>query len=152
VGPVLHRWAPGPGLAREARRHPRCPHRRRPQPRAGSARLAARARSGFTIDALRYYERIGLIDGIGRAPGGQRRFRDDDLEWLGVLRCLRETGMPIARMRQYAELTRGGQETMAERLGLLIEHDDQVGAHRRTQGPAGASAGEDRLVPGPAVA
>jgi DNA-binding transcriptional MerR regulator len=88
----------------------------------------AAERSGFTIDTLRYYERIGLIDGIGRAPGGQRRFRDDDLEWLGVLRCLRETGMPIARMRRYAELTRGGQETLAERQRLLIEHDEQVGA------------------------
>ena len=86
----------------------------------------AAEQSGFSIDTLRYYERIGLLDGIGRAPSGHRRFREEDLEWLGVLRCLRDTGMPIARMRQYAELARVGEPTMAERLSLLTEHDAQV--------------------------
>jgi DNA-binding transcriptional MerR regulator len=43
-----------------------------------------------------------------------------------VLRCLHDTGMPIAQMRRYAELTRRGQATLAERLSLLTEHDMQV--------------------------
>src|SRR5579862_6788771 len=86
----------------------------------------AAEQSGFSLDTLRYYERIGLLDDIGRAPSGHRRFREEDLEWLGVLRCLRDTGMPIAQMRRYAELARGGETTLAERLTLLIEHDDQV--------------------------
>ena len=86
----------------------------------------AAEQSGFSLDTLRYYERIGLLDGIDRAPSGHRRFRDDDLEWLGVLRCLRDTGMPIAQMRSYAELARAGQATLAERLNLLTEHDARV--------------------------
>jgi DNA-binding transcriptional MerR regulator len=86
----------------------------------------AAERSGFSLDTLRYYERIGLRDGVGRAPSGHRRFRDGDLEWLGVLRCLRDTGMPIAQMRRYAGLARRGQATLAERLSLLTEHDRQV--------------------------
>ena len=65
-------------------------------------------------------------DDIGRAPSGHRRFREEDLEWLGVLRCLRDTGMPIAQMCRYAELARCGQPTLADRLALLIEHDAQV--------------------------
>ena len=87
----------------------------------------AAEQSGFSLDTLRYYERIGLLDDIGRAPSGHRRFREEDLEWLGVLRCLRDTGMPIAQMRRYAELARCGEPTMAERLALLIEHDADVG-------------------------
>ena len=87
----------------------------------------AAEQSGFSLDTLRYYERIGLLDDIGRAPSGHRRFREEDLEWLGVLRCLRDTGMPIAQMRRYAELARGGEPTMTERLALLIEHDAEVG-------------------------
>jgi DNA-binding transcriptional MerR regulator len=83
----------------------------------------AAEQSGFTLDTLRYYERIGLLDGIDRAPSGHRRFRDEDMEWLGVLRCLRGTGMPIAHMSRYAELARGGQATLADRLDLLTEHD-----------------------------
>jgi DNA-binding transcriptional MerR regulator len=86
----------------------------------------AAEQSGFSIDTLRYYERIGLLDGIERTSSGHRRFRSDDLEWLGVLRCLRDTGMPIAQMRRYAELSRHGHATMAERLHLLTEHDARV--------------------------
>jgi DNA-binding transcriptional MerR regulator len=59
----------------------------------------AAEQSGFSLDTLRYYERIGLLDDIDRASSGHRRFREEDLEWLGVLRCLRDTGMPIAQMR-----------------------------------------------------
>ena len=86
----------------------------------------AAEQSGFSLDTLRYYERIGLLEDIDRAPSGHRRFHGDDLEWLGVLRCLRDTGMRIAQMRKYAELTRIGHDTLAERLRLLTEHDAQV--------------------------
>jgi DNA-binding transcriptional MerR regulator len=86
----------------------------------------AAEQSGFSLDTLRYYERIGLLDAIDRTSSGHRVFRDDDLEWLGVLRCLRDTGMPIAQMRRYAELARAGDETLAERLELLTEHATQV--------------------------
>jgi len=83
-------------------------------------------RSGFSLDTLRYYERIGLLDRVERTSSGHRRFGEDDLEWLEVLRCLRDTGMPIAQMCRYAELARGGEATFAERLGLLTEHDAVV--------------------------
>ncbi|NJC72832.1 MerR family transcriptional regulator [Planosporangium thailandense] len=86
----------------------------------------AAERSGFSLDTLRYYERIGLLTSVRRTAGGQRVFTDDDLSWLGILRCLRDTGMPIARMCRYAELSRGGEETMPERLALLAEHDRAV--------------------------
>jgi DNA-binding transcriptional MerR regulator len=43
-----------------------------------------------------------------------------------VLRCMRDTRMPIARMRKYAELTRRGHNTLAERLRLLTEPDAHV--------------------------
>lgn len=83
-------------------------------------------KSGFSIDTLRYYEKIGLLSGIARNASGRRVFSDDDLQWLGMLRCLRETGMPIAEMLRYSELARGGNETVQERLELLQEHDRRV--------------------------
>jgi DNA-binding transcriptional MerR regulator len=88
----------------------------------------AAEQSGFSLETLRYYERIGLLDGIDRAPSGHRRFRGEDLEWLGVLRCLRETGMPIAQMRRYADLARCGDATLVERMNLLTEHELTVQA------------------------
>jgi DNA-binding transcriptional MerR regulator len=47
------------------------------------------------------------------------------MDWLEAIRCLRATGMPIARIRRYAELVRtGGNER--ERLALLEEHREAV--------------------------
>ncbi|MGH3368213.1 MAG: MerR family DNA-binding protein [Nocardioidaceae bacterium] len=40
---------------------------------------------------------------------------------MDFLRCLRETGMPIARLRRYAELATD-PATMRERASLLEEH------------------------------
>ncbi|MFI0354746.1 MerR family transcriptional regulator [Actinomadura sp. 9N407] len=86
----------------------------------------AAEKSGFSIDTLRYYEKIGLLSRIARNASGRRVFSDDDLAWLGMLRCLRETGMPIAEMLRYSELVRGGDATLRERIELLQEHDRRV--------------------------
>lgn len=83
-------------------------------------------RTGFSLDTLRYYERIGLLDSVHRASSGHRRFTDDDIGWLGTLSCLRNTGMPIAEMRRFAELCREGDHTMGERIELLEKHDARV--------------------------
>ena len=83
-------------------------------------------KSGFSIDTLRYYEKIGLLSGIARNASGRRVFTDDDLAWLGLLRCLRESGMPIAEMLRYSELARSGDDTVQERLELLQDHDRRV--------------------------
>jgi DNA-binding transcriptional MerR regulator len=83
-------------------------------------------KTGFSIDTLRYYEKIGLLDRIDRTAAGRRRFSNDDVGFLGILRCLRDTGMPIAEMRRYAEMARGGDETLGERIGLLEAHDERI--------------------------
>jgi DNA-binding transcriptional MerR regulator len=82
-------------------------------------------KTGFSLDTLRYYEKIGLLDGVGRTSGGRRQYRDDDVGWLEMLRCLRDTGMPIARMLEFTELTRD-DATIADRIDLLEEHDRDV--------------------------
>ncbi|MER7456449.1 MerR family transcriptional regulator [Micromonospora sp. NPDC126480] len=85
----------------------------------------AARRSGFSLDTLRYYEKIGLLS-VGRTAGGRRIFTDDDLGWLELFRCLRDTGMPIAEMCRYAELAREGAHTAGERQALLERHAERV--------------------------
>ncbi|MFE3453311.1 MerR family transcriptional regulator [Nonomuraea sp. NPDC059194] len=82
--------------------------------------------TGFSLDTLRYYEKIGLLDPIDRNAAGQRRFSEEDVGWLGTIRCLRDTGMPIAEMLRFAELVRAGDHTIADRIALLEEHDARV--------------------------
>ncbi|GAB4066109.1 MerR family transcriptional regulator [Angustibacter speluncae] len=85
----------------------------------------AAERSGFSIDTLRYYEREGILPAVDRTTGGQRRYTDDDLGRLAFLRCLRDTGMPIAQLRRFAELSTD-ETTLPERVALLQEHEAVV--------------------------
>ncbi|MBG0562377.1 MerR family transcriptional regulator [Actinoplanes aureus] len=86
----------------------------------------AAGRIGVSIDTIRYYEKIGLMHGIRRDSGGRRVFSEDDLSRLGLLRCLRDSGMPIARLRRFAELLQGGDATADQRTALLEEHDREI--------------------------
>jgi DNA-binding transcriptional MerR regulator len=88
---------------------------------------AARA-TGVSAHTLRYYKRAGLINGVGRADSGHRRYDKRDLAWIEVLQRLRATGMPIRTIRRYAELVRAGEGNEVERLALLEEHREAVRA------------------------
>ncbi|WP_126629211.1 SDR family NAD(P)-dependent oxidoreductase [Dictyobacter alpinus] len=78
--------------------------------------------TGLSIDTLRYYERIGLIEPVQRAASGHRRYKQADLEWIGLLINLRATGMPISQMIDFAKLHHQGPLTAIERLHLLEQH------------------------------
>ncbi|ACO76496.1 transcriptional regulator, MerR family [Azotobacter vinelandii CA] len=84
------------------------------------------ARFGLSAHTLRYYERIGLLDPVGRDSSGHRVFVEKDLLWIEFLLRLRSTGMPIRRMQRYAELRRQGETTLAARRQLLEEHRQAV--------------------------
>jgi DNA-binding transcriptional MerR regulator len=79
----------------------------------------AAERSGLSRDTLRWYERIGLMNYIGRDHTGKRRFSDRDLEWLALIGRLRTTGMSVADMVRYAELVRDGESTIPQRLEMF---------------------------------
>lgn len=57
------------------------------------------ARTGLSVHALRYYERIGLLPPVDRVASGHRRYTVDDLNWIAFLLRLRATGMSIRQMR-----------------------------------------------------
>ena len=90
------------------------------QPTLTIAQVAER--TGLTHDTLRYYEKAGLIERVGRTTGNQRRYRAADLAWLEFLLRLRETGMSIADMQRFARLRAQGDATIADRLAMLREH------------------------------
>jgi len=83
-------------------------------------------RSGLSIDTLRYYERIHLIDPPARDSGGRRAYSDDDLVWLEFLTKLRTTGMPIRMMREYAKLRHQGVSSAGRRKQILVEQRTEV--------------------------
>ena len=82
--------------------------------------------SGLSAHTLRYYERAGLLEPVGRNGSGHRRYREADLERITFLARLRATGMPIREVRRYAKLMQAGEDTNVARLALLEEHRDTV--------------------------
>jgi DNA-binding transcriptional MerR regulator len=86
----------------------------------------AAEKSGLSRDTLRWYERIGLMDYVGRDTGGKRRFSDRDLNWLHLITCLRRTSMSVADMLTYAELVRAGDATTPQRLEMFQQTREDV--------------------------
>src|ERR1700757_2866555 len=79
-------------------------------------------RCGMTAHTLRYSERVGLIQPVGRARNGHRRYSDADEAWLNFLHCMRATNMPIREMQRYAALREDGEATTLERRKILEDH------------------------------
>lgn len=86
-------------------------------------------RTGLSAHTIRYYERIGLLPFADRDAGGQRDYDEAILIWIGFLKRLKTTGMPIREMLQYAELRARGDQTGPERRALLEQHRERVRAH-----------------------
>jgi hypothetical protein len=63
-------------------------------------------RSGLSEPTLGYYEQVGLISPVERDPGsGHHLYREEDVDTLQALACLRAMGVSIEDMRT----SRGGR-------------------------------------------
>ena len=78
---------------------------------------------GISAHTLRFYDKEGLLPNVGRDEHGNRRFTDNDLQWLSLLQCLKNTGMSLKDIKRFAECTSIGDDTIDERL----ETEDLVG-------------------------
>lgn len=85
-------------------------------------------RCGMTAHTLRYYERVGLIQPVGRAHNGHRRYSDADAAWINFLHCMRATNMPIREMQRYAALRELGDSTSEQRRKILEDHQADIAA------------------------
>jgi DNA-binding transcriptional MerR regulator len=85
--------------------------------------------TGLSIDTLRYYERIRLLEPVGRAQNGHRRYTQQDIDWIDLLIRLRNTGMPRAQMVRFAQLRRQGLATLTERCLMLEQHQHSLEQH-----------------------
>jgi DNA-binding transcriptional MerR regulator len=82
--------------------------------------------TGLTVHTLRYYEKIGLLQGIHRDANGYRQYGESDIAWIHFLLRLRETGMNIRDMKRFSDLRSQGESTIRERRELLEAHRSKV--------------------------
>jgi DNA-binding transcriptional MerR regulator len=63
---------------------------------------------------------------VARGTGGHRRYSPQEVYWLRICIKLRASGMPLAKIRRFAELVREGPGNEEQRLELLREHRRHV--------------------------
>ena len=81
---------------------------------------------GLTPDTLRYYEKVGLIPGVNRTPGGIRDYHEEDRRWIEFIKCMRGAGLPVDTLISYVRMFQEGDATIEERKTLLIEQRDAL--------------------------
>lgn len=85
-------------------------------------------RTGRSVHTIRWYEQQKLVPGVRRDAAGRRVYREQHVMWLDLLDRLRQSGMSIRQMREYATLVKRGDSTLAQRREMLIEHRLRVDA------------------------
>src|ERR1700684_1330762 len=84
-------------------------------------------RSGLSEPTLRYYEEVGLMAPMERDPSSRhRRYREEDLDTLQALACLRAMGVGIEDMRTYQANRELGHAKAGEQRDLLLRHAERV--------------------------
>ena len=81
-------------------------------------------RLGVPASTLRYYDKEGLLPFVERSSGGIRLFKDSDFEWLSMIECMKQTGMPMT----FIDLCMAGDSTLSERLNLIRRQQKVVHA------------------------
>src|SRR6202034_3949692 len=90
-------------------------------------------RSGLSEPTLRYYEEVRLIGPVARDPrSGHRRYREEEVDALQALACLRAMGIGIEEMRTYQANRELGHAKAGEQRDLLLRHAERVEAEIAT--------------------
>jgi DNA-binding transcriptional MerR regulator len=82
----------------------------------------------LSAHTLRYYERAGLVE-VDRDSSGHRSYSPEAVRRLVFLTRMRLSGMGMRDLQHYVALVEQGDDTVPERLDMLLEHRDTI--HRQ---------------------
>ena len=83
-------------------------------------------RYGISADTLRYYERIGILQGIPRNASGIRDYNEANCKTVEFVKCMRDAGMSIEALTEYMDLFYRGDETMERRKAILQSQREDI--------------------------
>ena len=83
-------------------------------------------RYGISLDTLRYYERIGLIQPVNRNKSGIRDYGEIDLKRIEFIKCMRGAGLPVDVLAEYIKLVQQGDQTIEARKEILKVQREQL--------------------------
>jgi len=69
----------------------------------------AAARSGVTVDTIRFYERVGVLPKPPRSDGGYRRYSDASIARIVFVRNAARFGFPLKELAAFLRARERGQ-------------------------------------------
>jgi DNA-binding transcriptional MerR regulator len=79
------------------------------------------ARTGMTPDALRYYERLGVIAPVRRTTGGYRVYTGETIERLRFIKQAQLHGLTLAEIRELLQVDMRGGVGRCRRVQKLLQ-------------------------------
>lgn len=92
--------------------------------------------TGLSEHTLRFYEKSGLLPDVAKKRGGIRDYCDADINALGIIECLKSTGMPLRDIKTFMDWCAQGDKTIKNRyemfLGRRAAVQEQLSTIKRT--------------------
>lgn len=76
--------------------------------------------TGFSIDTIRYYERLGLIEKPVRSEGGFRLYQAQSVEKLKFIQKAKSLGLTLLEIKQIIRQSERGLESCCRYVGDLV--------------------------------
>lgn len=77
----------------------------------------------LSVDTLRYYERVGVIPPVQRNESGYRVYTTNDLNWIYLAKHLRNAGLSIESLIEFAQLAQVRESQNVEKAQKQILAD-----------------------------
>ncbi|REK77568.1 MerR family transcriptional regulator [Paenibacillus paeoniae] len=87
----------------------------------------AAQKTNLSIHTIRYYDKEGLLPFVYR-ENGTRVFHEQDIDWLDLLCCLKNTGMPIKDIRTLIQHCMDNDAVLEKGVAILVRHRHNVEA------------------------
>lgn len=72
----------------------------------------------LSVDTLRYYEKIGLIDSVNKTLG-VRNYSNEDCLRIEFIICMKHAGLSLDDIKTFIDLNKQGDKTIPARLEIL---------------------------------
>jgi DNA-binding transcriptional MerR regulator len=83
--------------------------------------------TGITEDTIRYYEKIALLPRVERKDNGHRIYRQEDINTIRLIACLKKTGMPLEEIRPFLAVSADTDPAeYPELVELLRSHRENI--------------------------
>ncbi|MFA9377473.1 MAG: MerR family transcriptional regulator [Lachnotalea sp.] len=82
--------------------------------------------TSLSIYTIRYYDKEGLFPLIKRSESGIRKFTENDIKWIDLICCLKNSGMSLENIKKFMQCCLKGKKCVEERKIILEAHKENI--------------------------